>query len=218
MSQNVFLQDDSILVVYKPHSISFNDFTEKTRALCELDGKQVLPLYEMLDDCSGVAVYALSQEVLNDLQEQLKEQELEITFYAVTIGTPENKSGCFNAFAEFDKKLNRYNRVPKLNAGAENINLTYQVLESKNQLNLVKISTTDFNQDKIRFAMADLGMTILGDKNYGGADFIKNAPMILNLVDLRFRHPKSEQILFFRALPPENKLWTSFNYEKWFKL
>lgn len=218
MNQNVFLQDECLLIVYKPHNISFENFTARTKESCNLADKEILPLYKMLDNCSGVVVYALNKETLDALQKQLQEKTLEINFYTVTIGSPIIKSGCFNAFAEFDKKLNRYNRVPQLNAGAENISLTYQVLESVNKLNLVKVTTTDFNQDKIRFAMADLGMPILGDKDFGGADFIKNAPMILNLVDLRICHPQSKQTMFFRALPPENKLWTSFNYNKWFKL
>ena len=217
MNQNVFLQDEDLLIVYKPHNIDFDEFTSKTKQLCNINC-ELLPLYEMLRDCSGVAVYALSENVLNDLQTQLKNNAFDINFYAVTVGEPKEKSGFFNAFAEFDKKAGKYNRIPQLNAGAENISLSYQVLESVNKLNLVKISTLEFNQNKIRFAMADLGMAILGDKDYGGDGFIKNAPLILNLVDVRFTHPKTKQVMSFKAVPPENKLWTSFNLNKWFKL
>ena len=81
------------------------------------------------------------------------------------------------------------------------------------------ISTEEFLKHlNEAYAVNLLGMAILGDKDYGGDGFIKNAPLILNLVDVRFTHPKTKQVMSFKAVPPENKLWTSFNLNKWFKL
>lgn len=217
--EGIFLLDNDLLVIQKPFNVTFEDFTNQVTEYVNTQQQcKVLPLYELDAQVSGVAVFALNDKALKNLNKQMEASEFEMRYYAVTVGNVKAESGFYNACVVKDKQTGVYTHIPQLNAGAESFALSYQLIEKVSQINLIKIGTNNINQEKIRFALSDMGNPIFGDKDYGGDTLAKNTNMALCLVDVHFLHPTQNQVLTFRGLPPETKPWSYFKLDKWFKI
>ena len=215
MKERIFLQDEDLIVVFKPHNESMSDCNSKVKEYVKKDVRQI---YDLETLSSGIVVFALNDKVYELLNKAYKQNEFEFKFYAVTVGNAKNESGTYNAYVTRDKKSGRLIHIPQLNVGAENFGFVYHLLQKIQQIQLVKIEVNQILPETIRFAMSDLNMPIFGDKLYEGDILAKNTNLSLSLVDLRFKHPNQDKYLNFRAMLPETKPWNYFDLNKIFKL
>ena len=218
MKAGVLAFDENVLVAYKPNNVDFDYFSTqlvqkaKSKRECE-----PLALYNLEDNLSGVCLYSLNEEVAKTLHTQINNGVLEMTYYAVVVGRPKEDRGIYSACVKRDAKTGLIGHIPMLNQGAINFAFEYQVVECVDKISLIKISSVIFDQELLRFALADLGCPVFGDKQYKGDSLAKDTFVALSLVDLRFGYLVDDTTLFFRAMP-SGKPWSYFNLDKIFKI
>lgn len=218
MKAGILLFDENVLVAFKPNNVDFDNFT--TQLTAKVNQKRVCsitPLYELERESSGVVLYTQNEETRAQLTEQMNNGEFEMTYYAVVVGQPKADKGIYSACVKRDSQTGLLNHIPLLNEGAINFSFSYQVLEKVDKISLIKISATILDQELIRFGLSDLGVPVFGDKDYKGDALAKDTFVALSLVDVRFNKPSDETTMTFRAVP-EDKPWSYFNLDKWFKI
>ena len=221
MNIGLLYKDDNILVVSKPCEMEFDGFVKNLNPVLYDKGivltSHVLPIYILDKSTRGIAVFALNEKTRENLHHQVKIGDFCIEYRAVTVGEPKDNYILYNAFAKKDAKTGLYRQTPQLNEGVQEISLNYQVLQKVDLINLVKIKTGLIEQEKIRFAMADLQNPIFGDSLYKGDTLAKNTYLALNLSDVRFINPETNEVLAFKLAPLDRKPWTYFQEEKIFR-
>ena len=220
MKASILLQNDHVVVAYKPNNIDFDLFsTQLSAKLGEKKGAdcKIIPSFDLDKDVSGVSLFTLDDKTQANLDTQIVDGEFEMDYYAVVVGAPIQKKGIYSACVKRDGQSGLLNHIPLLNEGAINFSFGYSVVEEVGKISLVKISGVILQQELIRFGLADMGCPVFGDKDYGGDTLAKDTFLALSLVDLRFENPENGDVLSFRAVP-DTKPWTYFNLDKWFKI
>ena len=215
MDNNIFLNNEKIIVLYKAQNVSMKEISAQAETITK---SKVAPIYNLDTVAAGVVVFAKDKNSLDALRKAYLDGEFELKFYAVCVGAPKVESDAYSAYVKYDKLDKKIAHIPQLNAGAEQIALTYKTIEKVQNISLVRVDASTTTPEFVRFALADIGAPVFGDAVYGGDTLAKNTNTALVLVDLRFKDFDKDEYLTFRALPPESKPWSYFNINKIFKL
>ncbi len=217
MKSKIVLFDENMLVAYKEQGIDFVMFAEQASAKAmEKFAVVATPVFELSNEISGLCVFANNRTIV-DLTQQIATGDLELTFYAVVIGSPKADRGVYSACVSRDKQTGLINHIPALNYGAMNFSFEYQVLEKVDKISLVKITGFVGEIEFLRFGLSDLGIPVFGDKDYKGDSLAKNTHLALTLAQMRFVLPNKDTTRSF-VVVPEGKPWSFFDIEKWFKI
>lgn len=222
MELNILFEDNHLLVAYKPQDVEFLEFTELVRgqiaAQKETQNVYIQPLYA-LDKCmGGVAVFCLTSKAYDRCLIKFLAQECEFGFYAVCLANERIGTGGYSEYAEYVTDTTM-RRVPELNKNANNISFNYRKIESIKEISLYKVTASIIIRNAIRFGLADLGVPVFGDKDYGGDKLAKDTHVAMCLVDFAIEHPVTKDKLRFRCLPPiTNKPWSYFDIERILKV
>ena len=117
-----------------------------------------------------------------------------------------------------DEKNNKVVLCTQTEDGAKEAILDYQVLDTKDDMSLVKVLLQTGRSHQIRVQMKSIKCPVYGDQKYGGEGMDK---VMLNLfaVELAFNHPTTKQKMKFRVYPPEEAAaWNEFKLEKYLSL
>lgn len=164
-------------------------------------GNVYLGLVHRLDRMvGGVMVFAKTSKAAARLSEQVRTHAFTKTYLAVVHGKPIEKDTLIN-FLEKDEKNNTvYVRVRESDK-AKYAELSYELLESKVNLSLLKVNLKTGRPHQIRVQLAHIGHPLLGDKKYGNEDNVKN--IALYAYKLSFYHPTTKELLTFTSYPTE---------------
>jgi 23S rRNA pseudouridine1911/1915/1917 synthase len=225
---NVIFEDNHLLVVIKPQNIPVQEDESKDKDLLTMlkeylvekynkPGKAYLGLVHRLDrPTGGVMVFAKTSKAAERLCEQIKTGEFEKTYLTVVDGEPRIKADRLSHYLKKNEKTNTVEVVPSLEEGAKKAELDYKVLETKDDLSLVKIKLLTGRSHQIRVQMKTLGTPVYSDLKYGKEKKTK-APTKMSLwaTDLKFNHPVTKQRMSFRVYPPKDEMpWNKFNLDK----
>lgn len=223
---DVIFEDNQILVAVKPQNIPTQEDSSKDEDfLTQLKnylvkkynkpGKAYLGLVHRLDrPTGGVMVFAKTSKSASRLSEQIKTDEFEKTYFVVVNGTPRLKQTRLTNYLKKDEKNNKVYVCTQLEEGAKLAVLDYQVLESKNNLSLVKVELQTGRSHQIRVQMASIGCPVVNDTKYG--DVKARGNLALWATILKFNHPVTKNRLTFKVIPPADQTpWNNFNVEKY---
>ena len=222
----VIYEDNHILVVIKPQNLPTQaDISGDEDLLTQLksyikqkynkEGNVFLGLVHRLDrPTGGVMVFARTSKAAERLSEQIRNGEVDKTYFAVLEGTPKNKRYRLINYLKKDEKNNIVKIAPQYEDGAKEAILGYQVLETKGGRSLVKVSLETGRSHQIRVQMAGIGCPVVGDQKYGKD--AKKCNLALWAAILRFTHPVTKKIMTFKVMPPiDNAPWKDFEVEKY---
>ena len=222
----VIYEDNHILVVIKPQNLPTQaDISGDEDLLTKLksyikekynkEGNVFLGLVHRLDrPTGGVMVFARTSKAAERLSEQIRNGEVDKTYFAVLEGTPKNKRYRLINYLKKDEKNNIVKIAPQYEDGAKEAILDYQVLETKGGRSLVKVDLETGRSHQIRVQMAGIGCPVVGDQKYGKD--AKKCNLALWAAILRFTHPVTKKIMTFKVMPPvENAPWKDFEVEKY---
>ena len=208
---NILYEDNHLLVVEKPINIPVCEDESKDLDLLTIlkmylkekyqkKGNVYLGLVHRLDrPVGGVMVFAKTSKSASRLSEQVRNKELDKTYYAVVENTLKNKATLTDYLIK-DNKTN-ITKVTTKNLGKEAI-LNYEIIKKIDNLNLVKIDLVTGRSHQIRVQFSSRNNPLYGDQKYN-----KNAKVNTNIAlfakKLSFYHPITKEKMTFEIEPPK---------------
>ncbi len=221
---NVIYEDNHILVVIKPQNIpTQGDITGDTcmvelvenylREKYSKPGRVYVGLVHRLDrPTGGLMIFAKTDKAAGRLSESIKTKEFEKSYLAVVNGKPKERVATLRNHLKKNARTNTVAVVPELTTGAKYAELSYEVLQSKEKVSLVKVDLVTGRSHQIRVQMKHIGHPVYGDVRYGGAILAKGHNLALWAYRIRFVHPTTKKVMTFVSMPPEDAVpWSVFN-------
>ncbi|MGH7900923.1 MAG: RluA family pseudouridine synthase [Thermodesulfobacteriota bacterium] len=221
---SIIYEDQDILVVNKPPGMAVhpgagiregtlvNAILYKCRNLSGIGGKTRPGIVHRLDkNTSGVLIVAKNDFSHRSLVEQFKSRDIEKRYLALVIGNVEGESGSFCSLIGRHPK-NRLKMTTKPREGKEAFT-NWRVKKRYNVATLIEVDPKTGRTHQIRVQFSENGYPILGDKLYGrrrqGSQAIDNISeklgrQALHAYSIRFKHPRRDEIMEFKAPIPED--------------
>lgn len=223
-------EDESILVVDKPpgllvhptHSCLRNNLIHLMRA--ERPGIPHLALAHRLDrDTSGLILLSKTTAAARALATMFERREVEKSYLAIVHGRITRLAGTIDAPLGVSRGLQLIFRRSSDGAGAQPALTEFEVLDSDEEVSLVRLSPRTGRRHQLRAHLKGIGHPIVGDKLYGLSDhdylrYLRGrlgedarrrllAPRhFLHAVRLRFAHPRTGVSVEFESPTPPDMI------------
>ena len=212
---NILYEDNHILVVEKePNILCQSDYTKDLDLLTMVKnyiknkynkpGNVYVGLVHRLDrPVGGIMVFAKTSKAASRLSKTIQNHEMTKEYLLVCRG----KLNDFGIFEDYIKKCDNKSVISNSEEGKYS-KLEYQVIEKKNNLNLVKVNLITGRHHQIRLQFASRNCALYGDQLYGIED---RKQIALYAYHLNFKHPVKDEIMDF-LLMPKGEVWSEFKY------
>jgi 23S rRNA pseudouridine1911/1915/1917 synthase len=167
-------------------------------------GERPFIVHRLDKDTSGLIIAAWDSETLSFLSDQFKDRVVRKTYIAIVKGTPKESRGIITTHIIRDPKdRKRFTTAPEGEKGKLAIT-RYRVVSNFNGLSIVLLRPKTGRTHQLRVHMKHLGVPILGDPIYAGADKrFPSAPLMLHAKKLAITLPSAtEPSVFTSPLPP----------------
>jgi len=219
MKLNILYEDNHVIVVEKPVGIlSQADVTQDMDMLTLIKqyikekynkpGNVYLGLVHRLDRMvGGVMVFAKTSKAASRLSDQVRTRTIEKVYLAVVHGcTP--KSQVLIDYLHKDSQQNMVQVVGKNDKDAKYAELSYQLIQFKDEFSLIKINLKTGRPHQIRVQLSHSGYPLYGDRRYGKMNDRGDIALYAN--SLTFEHPTSKETLTF-TITPNHSPFNKFN-------
>ena len=195
----IIYRDKDVVVAVKPAGVLSTDEPGGMPELLRqaLGYENIRSVHRLDRVVSGLMVYALRSKAASELSRQIREGAFRKEYLAL-VGGNLPQEGQLRHWLLRDPAERKTYAVAENTPGAQEAVLTYRVLESRPEGNVVRIRLQTGRTHQIRCQFAAQGCPLVGDKKYGGqdADGIR-----LFSCYLGFRQPYSGQALTFEKMP-----------------
>ena len=192
----VIFEDDDVLVLNKPAGI-----TVHPTALSDNRDSDLRPgiVHRLDKPTSGVLVIAKTESALKNLQAQFKNHLVKKEYLALVEGKILQKTG----FIDIGIGKGDFGKFAVDEEGKESFT-EYEVesvlTDGQKDFSLVRVIPRSGRTHQIRVHFAFHMHPLVGDRKYGNSI---SSELFLHAAKLRFKHPKTEQILTFEAPLPD---------------
>lgn len=219
MDFQVLYEDNHILVANKPNNMLVQPDTTDDVALEDLakqyikvkynkPGAVFLNAVHRIDrPVSGVVVFARTSKALARLNEQFRSKEIKKTYWAIVKNRPEVESATLENYIRRDAKKNKSFVCLKESKDAKLARLSYILIASSENYNLLEIDLHTGRHHQIRCQLAHIGCPIKGDLKYGAERSNKDGGISLHARSVEFIHPVTKEPIKITAPVPEDNLW-----------
>lgn len=212
----IIYQDSDILVCIKPARVLSTDepggLPELLRKALGNESADIRTVHRLDRVVGGVMVLARNANAASELSRQIRENEFEKEYLAVVHGRPGEPKGTLKDLLYRDK-VRRMTMVAEQPAkGVQEAILHYQVLETWNDMSLVRIRLETGRTHQIRVQFASRGKPLAGERKY--ATLEDECEIALWSHSLSFTHPKTGRQLTFSKEPPAIYPWDYYNIEE----
>ena len=159
----------------------------------------------------GVMVFSRRKEVTGKLTAAVAAHEITKEYLAVLRGHPEKDADTLTDLLFRDAQHNKSYVVQRMRKGVREATLDYTVLETTDELTLVKVRLHTGRTHQIRVQFSHRGLPLLGDIRYGSK---ADCSAALWSYHLAFTHPVTGKPVDVTCPPPEAYPWTLFHMEK----
>lgn len=219
-SINILYEDNHLIVAVKPHNLPTcldnsldKDFLSILKDYLKVTyhkpGNVYLGLVHRLDrPVSGIMVFAKTSKAAARLTTQIQNNQFQKTYTAIIEGKLPKKLTLEDYLIKNDQTNTSYVTTKELGKLAR---LSYEVISSKNNLNLVKINLETGRHHQIRVQFSSRNTPLYGDHKYN-KKFIndKTSNIALIATKLSFYHPTTKELLTFTIDLPKNYPWNLF--------
>ena len=200
--------DDNVVVIDKPVGVlthskgALNDeFTVaeffRRYPTVGLDTSRPGIVHRLDRDTSGVMIGARNEETATMLQKQFADRKTKKEYMAVVTGHPKQDE------ALIDLPIGRNPTAPstfRVDASGKSAQTTYKVIETGDTYSLVQLRPRTGRTHQLRVHMQYLGVPIVGDRVYGGAEADR---LYLHARSLEVTIPGGDRKIFTSPTPPE---------------
>ena len=213
---NILYEDNHLLIVEKkpnePVQLdSSKDIDLQTKLKMYLKekyhkpGNVYLGIVHRLDrPVGGIMVFAKTSKAASRLSESIRKQEITKIYHAIVIGNPKQKDTLKDKLLK-NEKTNTTIIHPN---GKEAI-LTYQKVETKQNLSLVKIELKTGRSHQIRVQFSSRGYPLYGDQRYN-KEAKPGQQIALYATSLSLKHPITKKTQTFKINLPNSYPWNQF--------
>ena len=212
---NIIYEDDDILIINKekgmvvhpgagnPDGTLVNAIMAKCRDSLSGIGGKIRPgvVHRIDKDTSGLVIIAKNDKTHIDISEQIKNREVEKTYFALVRGNIKENEAVINMPIGRSTKDRKKMAVDK--KGKEAIT-EFKVLKRYDGFTYIEVKIKTGRTHQIRVHMAEIGYPIIGDEVYsnGRNPFYVKGQM-LHASKLGFIHPTTKEKVVFEAPLPE---------------
>lgn len=227
---NILFEDNHIIVVVKPQNIPSQAdesgdkdmltlVKEYIKEKYEKPGEAYVGLVHRLDrPTGGIMVFAKTSKAAGRLSEQIRENKMQKTYYAITTHIPQAKQDTLLNYLKKDEKNNIVKIVTMADTGAKKAELSYKVLQTNDDdTALLEVKLITGRGHQIRVQLSGINCPLWGDNKYGRDKTKMSKNLGLWAGRLEFLHPVTKVKMTF-ACPPQvdEEPWKKFYMEKYF--
>jgi len=202
---NILFEDESILVVEKPAgllSVATDRLEQDTLhnrcvEYCRSERKNgwCFIVHRLDKATSGIMVFAKTESIKQDLQEQFAQRLVHRHYVALVEG--KSSSGRADHQLIEDKNLRVYVSDKKTKTSKRAIT-TWDVIAQGEDTTLLSVVIETGRRHQIRVALAENGTPVVGDKMHGAATNL-HGRICLHAVALEFLHPLTDDPVRFES-------------------
>lgn len=220
---NIIYEDNHLLVVEKPVNIPVqaddsNDpdlltmLKDYLKEKYHKPGNVYLGLVHRLDrPVGGVMVFAKTSKAASRLSKIVAERKLQKTYLAIIEGNNIKKNDTLEDYLIKNSKTNTVT-VTSQDKG-KHASLDYELLNTRDNLNLVKVNLHTGRSHQIRVQFSSRNMPLWGDQRYNKNAKIHQQIALWSHI-LSFPHPITKEVLTFTSEPPNNYPWNELMPDK----
>lgn len=177
-------------------------------------GNVYLGLVHRIDrPTSGLVIYAKTSKALSRLVAMVKNREIKKTYWAIVPKEFIPQSGRLVHFLKKNEKNNKSIVFPKPTEGAKEAILTYSIIQTLDNYQLLEIDLETGRHHQIRAQLSKIGIPIKGDLKYGSPrSNHRDGGISLHARKLEFTHPVTKERLSLTApAPKDDSIWDLVN-------
>lgn len=206
---NILYEDNHIIVVEKKINIPVQEDESKDKDLLTIikeyiketknkSGNVYLGLVHRLDrPVGGVMVFAKTSKAASRLSEQIRTNKIHKKYYAVVEGKLP-KEGILKDKLLKDTKRN----MVTVSSKGKDAELSYKVIDTKDNLNLVDINLKTGRSHQIRVQFSSRNNPLYGDQRYNKCAKV-GEQIALFSYSLSFYHPTTKELMTFTLELPD---------------
>lgn len=168
-------------------------------------GNVFLGLVHRIDrPTSGLVIYAKTSKALSRLTVMVKDREVKKTYWALVAKEMIPKSQRLVHYLQKNEKTNKATVFVKPTDGAKESILTYQIIKTLDNYQLLEIDLETGRHHQIRAQLSKIGVPIKGDLKYGAPRSNPDGGISLHARKLQFIHPVTKENMEITAPVPQN--------------
>lgn len=215
---NVIYEDNHILVIEKPINVPMQEDESKDldvirfakeylRVKYNKPGNVFCGLVHRLDrPVGGVVVLAKTSKAASRLSDSVRTHKMTKKYCAVVVGKLPKEKILIDYLIKDEKTNTSRITSEKLGKYSE---LTYKVLQSKDNQSLIQIDLKTGRSHQIRVQFASRQCPLFGDQRYN-KDAKVGQQLALWATELSFPHPTTQEVLIFKSELPNTEPWKQF--------
>lgn len=207
-------EDEDIIVINKEAGLLSiaTDVEKKRTALHQLieyvsrenRENRVFVVHRLDKDTSGVMMFAKSEQVKRDLQDNWRTNVKDRTYVALVEGKVKQPNGYITSWLRETKTQVMYSsHTPNDGLHAKT---RYKFIQGNDEFSLLEVELETGRKNQIRVHMLDIGHPVVGDKKYGSKQHTVIGRLGLHAKVLSFKHPTTGKFMSFKADIPSSFL------------
>lgn len=159
---------------------------------------------------SGVVLFARTSKALARLNQMFVDKTIKKTYWAITQNRPPQVEEELRHYMSKNEEKNRALVSVSPRTGYKEAILSYKLLSSTQNLNLLEVSLKTGRHHQIRAQLARIGCPIRGDLKYGAKRSLEEGGINLHSRSIEFVHPVKNEPVKIVAPLPKDSVWHVF--------
>ena len=209
----ILYEDNHLLVINKPAQLATMGVRSPRPSALEMarayikqqyqkPGNVYLGVVSRLDaPATGILVFARTSKAAARLTAQYRNREVTKIYHILIEGAMQQTEGTFEDWVRKDERHRRMHVVSEEAEGSRHATLSYRVLKSLGQYQLVEVELETGRKHQIRLQFSSRGTPILGDRKYGAQQTLPSG-IALHARRLKLLHPVRREWLTWEAAVP----------------
>ncbi len=181
---------------------------------CQKPGGVYLAIVHRIDrPVSGVVIFARTSKGASRLSQMFANKQIKKTYWAITSERPPKVEDELHHYMAKNEEKNRGLVSDRPRTGYKEAILSYRLIASTQNLNLLEVNLQTGRHHQIRAQLARIGCPIRGDLKYGAKRSNEGGGINLHARSVEFTHPVTGELIRIVAPVPNDNVWKALGAE-----